>query len=94
METYQTKVGQPLEISFESFPGSGAIWYLQTALPNGCRITQKDARETDGGIGGGATQIFLLECAEAAEFELEFILKRVWEKTVRNSRRILIKAKS
>ena len=94
METFQIKVGQPLEISFESFPGSGAVWYLETALPNGCRIAQKDARETNGGIGGSMKQMFLLECTETAEFELEFVLKRVWEKTVRNSRRILIQVNS
>ena len=78
----QASAGQALSIELESTPGAGVVWQLPAA-PAGCTLSDADSRPSSGGVGGSATQRFVLICAKAGERYLRFELKRPWESEVR-----------
>ena len=78
----QANAGQALTIELESTPGAGVVWQLPAA-PAGCTLTDAGALPSSGGVGGSATQRFVLSCPQAGERHLRFELKRPWESEVR-----------
>lgn len=78
----QASTGQPLTISLDATPGAGVVWQLPAA-PAGCRLSEASAVPGGSGIGGSATQRFVLTCEQAGERRLRFELKRPWESEVR-----------
>jgi len=78
----QASTGQPLTIALESTPGAGVVWQVPAA-PAHCSLTEASAVAGGGGVGGSATQRFVLLCHQAGERHLRFELKRPWEAEVR-----------
>lgn len=78
----QASAGQPLTIALESTPGAGVVWQLPAA-PAGCRLREAGSVPGGAGIGGSATQHFVLTCDQAGERRLCFELKRPWESELR-----------
>ena len=78
----QASAGQALTIALESTPGAGVVWQLPAA-PAGCTLSEAGALPSGGGVGGSATQRFVLTCHQAGERHLRFELKRPWEAELR-----------
>ena len=78
----QASAGQALTIALESTPGAGVVWQ-PPAAPAGCTLTEAGALTSGGGVGGSATQRFVLTCHQAGERHLRFELKRPWEAELR-----------
>ncbi len=83
-------VGEPVRISLESTPGTGAIWYAPAAPPN-TTIESLDAIPAGQGMGGPVHQIFLFRAEAPGTYELCFQLKREWETVVRAERQLVIR---
>ena len=78
----QASAGQALTIELESTPGAGVVWQ-PPAAPAGCTLSDAGALPSSSGVGGSATQRFVLVCQQAGQRHLRFELKRPWESEVR-----------
>lgn len=78
----QASAGQALTIALESSPGAGVVWQ-PPSTPAGCTLSEAAALPSGSGVGGSATQRFVLVCQQAGARHLRFELKRPWEAEVR-----------
>lgn len=78
----QASVGQAVHIELTSSPGAGVVWQLPGA-PAGCTLSDAGSVPDSAGVGGSATQRFVLTCSSAGTRQLRFELKRPWEAEVR-----------
>ena len=85
----QASAGQALTIELESTPGAGVVWQLPAA-PAGCTVSDAGAVPSGAGVGGSATQRFVLTCHQAGERRLRFELKRPWEAEVRAVQAVVV----
>ena len=81
--------GQALTIALESTPGAGVVWQMPAA-PAGCSLSEAGVLPGGGGVGGSATQRFVLTCQQAGERHLRFELKRPWESEVRAVQAVVV----
>lgn len=88
----QASVGQALTIALDAIPGAGAMWQTPTA-PDGCTLVLADTVASGPGVGGQASQRFVLTCSQAGERQLRFELKRSWEAEVRAVQAVLVTVK-
>jgi len=82
-------VGEPVRISLDSTPGTGAIWYAPVAPPH-ATIDSLDAIPASPGIGGSVHQVFLFRADAPGTYTLGFQLKREWEPDVRGERHVVV----
>ena len=85
----QASAGQALTIELESTPGAGVVWQLPAA-PAGCTLSNAGAVQSGAGVGGSATQCFVLVCSQAGKRHLRFELKRPWEAEVRAVQAVVV----
>ncbi|MBS0367929.1 MAG: protease inhibitor I42 family protein [Proteobacteria bacterium] len=87
-----SNVGQICRIALPSYPGSGATWYVDGA--NGAvRVCLEESQATVAQQRDGS-QVFSVIGEVAGDYELRFVLKRAWEREVRNSRRVVLQVRS
>lgn len=87
-----SNVGQICHIALPSYPGSGATWYVDGA--NGAvRVNLEETRSAAASRRAGS-QVFSVIGDAAGDYELRFVLKRAWEREVRNSRRVVLQVRS
>ena len=87
-----SNVGQVCRIALPSYPGSGATWYVDGA--NGAvRVCLEESQATAAPRRAGS-QVFSVIGDVAGDYELRFVLKRAWEREVRNSRRVVLQVRS
>ena len=86
----QASTGQPVSILLESTPGAGVVWQAPAA-PAHCSLSDAGAQPSGSGVGGSATQRFVLTCSQAGEQHLRFELKRPWESEVRAVQPVVVK---
>ena len=86
----QASAGQALTIELESTPGAGVVWQPPGA-PTGCTLSDAGAVPSGSGVGGSATQRFVLVCHQPGERQLRFELKRPWEAEVRAVQPVVVR---
>lgn len=86
-----SNVGQICRIALPSYPGSGATWYVDGG--NGAvRVRLEETPAAEARRDG--SQVFSVIGEAAGDYELRFVLKRAWEREVRNSRRVVLQVRS
>lgn len=88
----QATAGQALTIKLDAIPGAGAMWQTPSA-PAGCSLVLADTVPSGPGVGGTASQHFVLTCSQAGEQHLRFELKRSWESEVRAVQAVVVSVK-
>jgi predicted secreted protein len=73
--------GSEFQIELDSRPGTGAIWYLKSSTGPELVRQETDAKTNDA--GGVTAQKFIFRANRPGSHEIEFELKRPWEKEVR-----------
>ena len=88
----QASAGQALTIALDAIPGAGVMWQTPAA-PDGCTLVLADTVASGPGVGGQASQRFVLTCSQAGEHHLHFELKRPWESEVRAVQAVVVAVK-
>ncbi len=73
------QVGRHFAVDLEAIPGAGYMWEI-AQLPAGLELVSQAVVSIPPEIGGTSTQRFLLVARQPGRYDLEFRLKRRWEK--------------
>ena len=87
-----SNIGQICRIALPSYPGSGATWYVDGA--NGAVRVRLEETPAAAAPRRAGSQVFAVIGDAAGDYELRFVLKRAWEREVRNSRRVVLQVRS